>query len=160
MFCPKCGLESSGEAVYCRSCGLSLPSVAAIVSETPPESPRSLRSQEGIMRLGFGLFLLGLVIALLNAAFSKLLEFPDVYGKTIFLVFIAMGLLVLGAGLFFPSRKGQNSAVAKRRKSTLSRADPTARLLSVPAAEEMRFDVTRDLEPMPSVTEQTTRNLS
>jgi hypothetical protein len=157
MYCPKCGLESSDEAVYCRSCGLSLPGVAAIVSGAPSDPLRGLRSQEGIMRLGFGLFLLGLVIALLNAAFSKLLEFPDVYGKTVFLVFIAMGLLVLGAGLFFPSRR--SSAPGKRRRRVLTGADPTAPLLSVPAAEEMRVDVTRDLEPVSSVTEHTTRNL-
>src|SRR5689334_14327897 len=88
MFCANCGLESSDGAVYCRSCGLSLPGVAALVTGEPLNDGLvgGIRSREGMGRLGLATFILGLVIALLNAAFSKLLGFPDTYGTAVFLI--------------------------------------------------------------------------
>jgi len=110
-------------------------------------------------RLGLATFILGLVIALLNAAFSKLLDFSDIYGKTIFLTLIAIGMLAIASSLFLPSyRRGT------RRKSntteSLTGSGSTTRLNSAPAADEVRIGTTRDLDPVPSVTDHTTRHLS
>jgi len=159
MFCPKCGVATSEDAVYCRSCGLSLIPIAEMVAGEPLErgSALGIRSREGIGRLGLATFILGLVVALLNAAFSKQFDFPDLYGKTIFLTLIAVGMLVMALSLFLPSYRRTRHKSAPSR--TVPEAAVTVRLQPAAAADEARMGLVRDLDPVPSVTDHTTRNL-
>ena len=149
MYCPRCAKEFAPETSFCRTCGLSLDGISQIVNgeaETAPE----VRSKPNfnMMRIGIGLFILGLVLGLLNAAFRSFGLFPEEYGKVVFLVVVAMGMLCLGAGFIFPKKY----YVKKKAKETLS--PPTGKLDQLPSA-----DRNIDLVPPMSVTEKTTRDL-
>jgi hypothetical protein len=120
------------------------------------------------IRYGVVLFVIGLVIGLLNGALRDFALFPDRWGKVVFFMFIAAGLLAMGSAFVFPTKK------YKKRKSPdsppapdlreqlgtaplagqLSPADPDMNIIDFPAA---------DREPVMaepgSVTERTTRNL-
>jgi len=118
------------------------------------------------MRLGFGIFILGLVIGLVNGAIKDFGLFPEAYGKAIFLAFIAAGLLAMGSGFIFPTK-----GYAKRKPSSKN-FDPNNTLDTAQLAgqlNEAQIDVIdiefpkkgSDYEEVAagSVPEHTTRNL-
>ncbi|MEQ1921929.1 MAG: zinc ribbon domain-containing protein [Pyrinomonadaceae bacterium] len=167
LYCPRCGKQFSDGTSYCRTCGLSLDGVSDIVSgedETKPVVTR--RPNFKLFRIGIALFILGLVIGLINGALKDFELFPQSYGKLIFMLFVAAGMLTLGAGFLFPTKK-----YTKRKPSTFP-ADPDAKLDTAPLAgslTEARSNLDkgqfpkddREFEKIPaaSVTEHTTRDL-
>ena len=162
MYCPRCSKVFSEGTSYCRSCGLSLDGVAEIVSgeaETAPEL--KFRPNDKIMRLGIAVFILGLVVALGNAALAAAFSLPEVYGKVIFLSCVAFGMLLLGAGFVFPKQ-----TYTKRSRRSLFRTARTAPLDELPSADRNIDDFgfstgareTVSSEPG-SVTDHTTRRL-
>jgi hypothetical protein len=101
------------------------------------------------------IFILGLVVALLNAALGGLLGVPEVYGKTFFLVMVAVGMGCLGLGMLMPRRQKTKTPKAKTfplPKSTPHALNTPAVTNNLPPLRAEHFDVT-------SVTEDTTRNL-
>ena len=69
MFCPKCGLQNSDTTKFCRSCGVNLSSVLAIVEgELPDKSAESEKYGDlyssGIRNLilGFGFTFIGILL--------------------------------------------------------------------------------------------------
>lgn len=166
LFCPRCGNRFVADISYCRTCGLSLDGVSEIVNGEAASAPEvRTRPNFKLFRLGIGLFILGLVVGLINGALRDFELYPNSYGKTLFLAIIAVGMLLLGAGFVFPTkryakRKPGETTGSKARLDTA----PLAGQLSTPANDidflEFPNDH-RDLEAVPvgSVTEQTTRNL-
>lgn len=166
LFCPRCSNQFSDGTSYCRSCGLSLDAVSKIVNgeaETAPEV--TTRPNFKIMRLGIGLFILGLVIGLINGALRDFGLYPDAYGKMVFMIIVAAGMLMLGAGFVFPTKKYK-----KRKPAVLADHDSEATLDTSPlvgqleearvSANEIEFPTDdREKVPVGSVTEHTTRNL-
>ncbi|MBK6723691.1 MAG: ECF transporter S component [Acidobacteria bacterium] len=167
LYCPRCSNQFSDGTSYCRSCGLSLDAVSKIVNgeaETAPEI--TTRPNFKLMRLGVGLFILGLVIGLINGALRDFALYPDSYGKMLFMVIVAAGMLMLGAGFVFPTKKYK-----KRKVAVTADQDAQVKLDTSPLVgklEEARFSAndidfpTSDREKVPvgSVTEHTTRNLN
>jgi hypothetical protein len=158
MYCPRCATEfqdGSPEA-YCRGCGFELSPVTSLVTgeEAKPPSRRSPVNSP-LMRLGMALFILGLVVALLNAALSGLLGVPEVYGKTFFLVMVAVGMGCLGLGMLMPRR--QKAKTQKANTFPSQRSAPNA--LNTPAVTNNLPPLRADQFEIPSVTEDTTRNL-
>src|SRR3982750_1528146 len=103
MYCPRCAKEFDPGTAFCRTCGLSLDGVAAIVTgeaETEPEF-RTGPNRE-IQRYGIASFILGTVIALGNAMVRDLGLWPYDIGKYVFMTLIMLGLLLIGAGVVFP----------------------------------------------------------
>lgn len=167
LYCPRCAKQFSSGTSYCRTCGLALDGVSQIVSGDAENAPvTSRRPNFFAFRLGLGLFIFGLVIGMVNGVLKDLELFPQIYGKAVFLTFIAAGLLFLGSSIVFPSKK-----YTKRKKATTESDSPdqldTSPLpgeLSPANPAELNIDFPKDhrepvgVEPR-SVTEHTTRNL-
>jgi hypothetical protein len=162
MYCPRCAKEFESGTSYCRTCGLSLDGVATIVkgeAETEPEFKTG--PNRDLMRIGFGCFIFGIVIALGNALVRDLGLWPYDFGKYVFLILVMVGMLLLGVGIVFPKKR-----YVKRKRSTLPERDEekqlrTNRLDQLPHAKRSVDDLVsqvRSREPG-SVTEPTTRQL-
>lgn len=169
LYCPRCGKQFGGEISYCRTCGLSLDGVSEIVSGDAVNAPvTSTRPNPTAIRLGIGLFLLGTILGLIHLAIRDLDLFPEIYGKAVFFILIAAGLLSMGAAAVFPSKK-----YTKRKDSnSISESDSPSRFDAAPMAGQLssanpaEYDIGGLLdgrEPVRaergSVTEHTTRNL-
>ena len=169
LYCPRCGKQFSSETIYCRTCGLSLDGVGEIVSGDAENAPITIsRPNFKTMRIGIGLFIFGLAIGLINGAVRDLGLFPEAYGKMIFLVLIAVGMLTMGAGFLFPTKKYTKRKPSRSTNEldtavgldTASLAgqlhSPQARVNDIDFAADSREPV---IIERGSVTEHTTRNL-
>lgn len=155
MYCPRCSKQFDPGTSYCRTCGLALDGVSDIVSGQAESEPIVTRRPNfKLFRIGIGVFILGLVIGLINGALKDFELFPQSYGKLIFMLFVAAGMLTLGAGFLFPTKK-----YSKRKPSELG-ASKKPQLAEPKHANDIVFPAdTRELEPVASVTEHTTRDL-
>jgi hypothetical protein len=155
MYCPRCAKEFTPDTSYCRTCGLELGPVSELVNGDLATAPE-VRSRPNfkLFRIGFGIFILGMVVGLLNGALKGFGLFPDEYGKFVFLSFIAAGMLCLGAGFVFPKKY----YVKKKRKEQLGEAETpaltTGKFEGLPSADR-NIDIAQPV----SITERTTRNL-
>lgn len=161
LYCPCCGNKFGKETLFCRTCGLALDGVSKIVSGDAENAPvAKTRPNFVAFRLGLGLFIFGLVIGMVNGVIRDLQLFPEIYGKAVFLAFIAAGLLVLGSSIVFPTKKYTKRSKAPSRLDTsplpgeLLPANPAE--LSIDFPKDQREPIS--VEPQ-SVTEHTTRQL-
>jgi hypothetical protein len=162
MYCPRCANKFESGTAYCRTCGLSLDQVSAIVSGEKESQPvvKSVPNRD-LMRYGIGTFVLGLVIALGNAALRDFHLYPDSIGKFVFLTLIMLGMAMLGAGMVFPQKRYIKTDRGSRNEVDGQNALPTANLGSLPSADRSIDEIvfpanTREPD---SVTEPTTRHL-
>jgi len=166
MYCPRCGKSFSGEISFCRSCGLSLDGVSQIVNGEAESKPVVTRRPNfKLFQIGIALFILGLVVGLINGALRDFELFPQSYGKLVFMLFVAAGMLTLGAGFLFPTKKYAKPK-ASQRSVTDKISDttpPTGQLNPAqPAVSDIVFPSNKrepEMVPVGSVTERTTRNL-
>lgn len=167
LYCPRCGKQFGSETVYCRTCGLSLDGVSQIVNGEAENKPVvTQRPNFKLFRLGIVLFILGLVIGLINGALRDFDLFPQSYGKLVFMLFVAAGMLTLGAGFLFPTKKYTKQKPAKVPANTDVKLDtgPLAGTLNAGSSivDNIQFPKDdREFEKLPavSITEHTTRNL-
>lgn len=158
LHCPRCGKLFTVETAFCRTCGLSLgPVVDAVNTDVSDKPLVTSRPNYKTIRIGIGLCILGLVIGILNGALREMDLFPQAYGKAIFMIIFAIGLLLMGAGIIFPTKRYS-------KPKSLSPPRPNDQL--PPAQQEFADEIdlpqrTRELErnQAASVTEHTTRNL-
>lgn len=167
IYCPRCGKQCEAKTSYCRDCGLALDGVSEIVGADAASAPAmTTRPNSKLMRIGIGLFILGLAIGLINGAVKDLELFPQSYGKAIFLIFAAIGMLTMGSGFLFPVK------VYKKRKRVNTDADVADSLntgpldAQLPPAKINDADISFPKDSREhaaaehaSVTENTTRNL-
>jgi hypothetical protein len=162
MYCPRCTKEFEPGTAFCRTCGLPLDQVAAIVNgerDTEPEVKTS--PNRNLMRYGMGVFILGLVIALGNAILKDFGLFPEAIGKYIFLSLVMVGMGLIGAGVVFPQKRYVKRKGRAPRNVELQEALATANLDRLPSADRSIDDFTlstNSREP-DSVTDHTTRQL-
>jgi len=170
LYCPRCGSQFTGNISYCRTCGLSLDGVSEIVNGEAASAPVIIsRPNFKAFRIGIGLVILGLAVGLINGALRDLDLFPQSYGKMLFLFLVAAGMLTMGAGFVFPTKKyakqkASRSTVQKDADEKLDTAPLAGKLNSAyDSPDEIHFPKDgREFEMAEagSVTEQTTRNLS
>lgn len=161
LYCPRCSKPFSNGASYCRGCGLSLDAVGKIVTGEAANAPEiQTRPNFKLMRLGIGLFILGLVIGLINGALRDFGLYPDAYGKMLFMVIVAGGMLMLGAGFVFPIKKYIKVRTAEFEATSDTEKAPSE-LVDANFDSYISPRNTRPLEqqPLASVTESTTRDL-
>ncbi|MGE3467063.1 MAG: hypothetical protein AB7J13_09030 [Pyrinomonadaceae bacterium] len=167
LYCPRCGKASIDGTSYCRTCGLALDRVLEIVSGQAETAPKvTSRPNFKLFRVGIGLFILGLVIGLINGALRDFNLFPESYGRLVFLLLVAAGMLTLGAGFVFPTKRYTKRNTA----DTTDGSDPDLGLATGPLARALdpasedsyiapRVKRERERVAAGSVTEETTRNL-
>ena len=146
---------------------MALEAVSKIVTGDAENAPvATKRPNYAWFRLGLGLFIVGLVIGLANGAIRDLQIYPEVYGKIVFYLFIAAGLLCLGFSMVFPSKKDVKLTGKSSGADVPDRLD-TSQLSNdlLPAGHpesEIEFPENRryTVGTVPhSVAEHTTRNL-
>jgi hypothetical protein len=165
MYCPRCAKEFDLGTAYCRTCGLSLDGVSAIVSGEKESEPfvKSVPNPD-LVRLGIGTFILGTVVGLGHGALKDFHLYPESVGKFIILTILMIGIILLGAGVMFPKKKYINQTKPRSGESDNQSALPTSDLELLPSAErsidEIVFPSTTTTSREPdSVTENTTRQL-
>ncbi len=150
MFCPRCSTRYDDQVQYCRACGLALDEVTKIVSGDGTEAGKVVsKPNYTLMRFGFALFILGVSIALLNAAVKDLDLVPEIYGKVTFMLMVSAGLLLMGSSFLFPTKTFRP---AKGRTGRMGELPDGARSLKDLATAGLNDGV-------PSVVENTTRKL-
>ncbi len=160
MFCSTCGKTNSEDLNYCRNCGDKL-TVAAVVGSVPAGRTAIQRASEkhdpdqltgtGIrdVIIGDGFFMVAIILSFVPSGVSSLLW-----------------LFLLIPAFFFFGKGISNVLFARaiRHRHKLDAPAPghsTVQLPPTPASAFGTFAkaVSRDLEPVPSVTERTTRDL-
>lgn len=166
LFCPRCGNQFTGDISYCRTCGLSLDGVSEIVKgEAESEPVVTRRPNFKLFQIGIALFILGLVIGLINGALRDFELFPQSYGKLVFMLLVAAGMLTLGAGFLFPTKKYTKQKPSNRAETdTSSDTAPLAGQLNPAEASIIDLEFRQggheaEKVPLGSVTEGTTRDL-
>jgi len=150
MHCPACGKEAAGTPKFCRSCGMDLLAVSGLVAQHLPSTasvrPPAEGDAEALHRLysmllwGIGVLLVGLALL----AFGKKIEYVSQVG----ILMMLAGTFISFYGVISPLRPKKRGAPGVPEPAALPQAESTAKL--PPASPP-------DL--IPSVTEQTTRNL-
>jgi hypothetical protein len=149
MYCPSCGRENSEHQRFCRSCGLKLKMISAVLTNEPPAAERDDASID-ISRLlrkgwqnpqayGFLVIVLGLIIIIFGKTIFLDKTFSDI-GATISL--IGGGLIGLKGLMLLAPRWFSSSPKAIAREESI---------LDLPPKQLSG-------EP-PSITEHTTKHL-
>lgn len=150
MTCPKCGLETTADQKFCRSCGtrvqLTTQRLAELQSVTDLESVRPIASKGADERAnqfvfwGFAAMLIGVAIGVVG----KKLLYQDIV--------TVLGVLISLAGIFFvvypyltPSRRKEDESSLSSQPEVLTPPKPTQYL---PDASSIEY--------APSITERTT----
>jgi hypothetical protein len=163
LYCPRCASAFTNGTGYCRTCGLELKGVSEIVRGDAGNAPAVTRRPNfnGI-RYGVGLFIVGLVIGLLNAVLRDFGLFPERYGKVVFFLFIAAGLLSMGSAFLFPVKRYTKRKSADADRPVQLETAPLGSALPPADTNEIVFPASVR-EPVmaeaPSITEPTTRHL-
>lgn len=169
IFCPRCGKAAGEPTSFCRTCGLALDGVSAIVSGDVQTAPTvTTRPNPTAIRFGIGLFILGTVLGLVNIILRDLHLFPEIYGKAVFLASVAAGLLTIGSSFVFPQKKYTPRTGRSRQPQKSSPEFETVNLENaLPDGDASIFDINpkqpdraKVLTEPGSVTERTTRKLA
>ena len=163
MYCPRCGNKFESGTAFCRTCGLSLDGVSAIVSGETENEPivKSVPNRD-LVRYGIGTVILATVIGLGHGALKDFHLYPESVGKFVVLTMLMIGIVLIGSGVLFPKKKYINQKGSAPRKDDEQTSLPTANLHVLPTADRSVADIvfpTNTREPA-SVTENTTRHLS
>jgi hypothetical protein len=160
MYCPNCGNKSSVEQKFCRSCGIGLEKVAhALTEQLPAETDESVLAQkQKLERAGvalLGVFGVGVLSAILyGIVYRVMIVEGRIWEGAMLLVFITLISSALFAVYLFARAGELEESRAKRRAPQTPTELPqgaetaTAKLISEGT-----------LDPVPSVTEQTTEPL-
>jgi len=146
MYCPSCGNEIPVELKYCNRCGanLSLPTTPQVVTVAPVRL--------AIPSIVVGLtIVIGLGVIIGGASQMAIVGVPPV--AVVWLVLFAVATLFGCTGLLI---RFLTKLVQLQREVISTQPQPTPSLLARPHAQQLppRY------EPVPSVTENTTRTFS
>jgi len=164
MYCPRCANKFETGTAFCRTCGLSLDGVSAIVSGEKESQPiiKSVPNRD-LIRYGIGTVILATVVGLSHGALKDFHLYPESVGKFVILTLLMIGIVLVGAGVMFPKKKYINQKGISPREDDEQTSLPTANLHVLPTAErsidDIVFPSAAAREP-DSVTENTTRHLS
>ena len=154
MFCPNCGGSNSIEQNFCRGCGLKLDAIVEAVSEQFPskEYAELQRRKERLQRVGVACLTIAGIIGCSKLLFQAARYKLELLGPEV-LFWSAGGALIaflLLSVFFFNYPADPKTKIRKKRDvEDASPADSvTTRLIDE-----------RPFEPVPSVTEDTTKVL-
>ena len=149
MHCPSCGMQTSIDQKFCRSCGMSLEAVSKAVASHLPTSDSnkpSVRDDNSVLRRMAIMLFWGIVVFLMGGVVmgvSKKMLHNDLVGLIGLVILIAGAILVTYAVISPLWQQASKSGQTTEPKSTIKLETTPAEL---PA-------------PPPSIAEQTTRVL-
>ena len=161
MFCPKCGLQNSDDTKFCRSCGVDLGNVLAVIEgRTPDRLPQSKQYNDlfssGIRNLilGFGFSFVSILL---------LINIPSTF---YWLLVMIPAILLLASGI---TRLVKASGMEPKKTADVTPPNSLPATGSNPALPPIQTEYIKpskpiyessDLAGQPlSVTEATTRHL-
>jgi hypothetical protein len=165
MYCPRCAKKFDSGTAFCRSCGLSLDGVVAIVSgEKENETLIKSVPDRDLVRYGIGTVILATVIGLGHGALKDFHLYPESVGKFVVLAILMIGIVLIGAGILFPKKKYVNQTQPRAGEESDDQTTfPTANLHVLPTADrsidDIAFPSSASAREPNSVTENTTRQL-
>ncbi|HEY0430909.1 MAG TPA: hypothetical protein VGC61_03800 [Pyrinomonadaceae bacterium] len=148
MFCPSCGSEISVELKYCNRCGANLLTTPAVYAGPPPKSPG----------LALPTIILGLTITIgIGIVFSSAIELARMqlnWAAITWMVIFGMATLFGCTALLL---RFWLKVVSLNRESPQPQIQSRPQV-QIPSPPRQQFQPT--FEPVPSVTEHTTRTFS
>ena len=158
MFCPKCATQNLEGASFCRTCGANISLVPQAmtgqIAATPPEEEvmdescgRGGRRRELTLDVAFKNMFIGIAFLLISIALSRTIG----AGWWFWMLIPAFSLMGKGVAQYIRLREKE-----KRMLMQPQRMQPMMQYQE-PAALPRRTDELR--QPVPSVTESTTRHL-
>ena len=148
MYCPSCGAELTLELKYCNRCGANIATPVAPVRELVPIS------------LTMPTVVIGLTVALLTlGGFAVLIEGAIKLATIFHVPDPIMAILVLGIGTIIACDILLLRLLSRMVRATLD-IKKEAPSLPRPQSRETPRQLSPQLEPVPSVTEHTTRTFS
>jgi len=151
MYCPSCGIQSSPDQRFCRSCGMDLQAVSQLVAGKHSQSNSDCLSYDSektiqhrmakIMGWGGVLLFVGLVVVVIGRKYLHNELLDTIGGLTVLL-----SAFIMGYGLFSAWLSGtKTSRRSLRGRSKTQRDLPNGEMLEMFGEEA------------PSITERTTR---
>lgn len=132
------------------------------VSGDSLKAPQSRRPDRRMMSGGMATCILALVIAMTNAALAPWLGLPEAYGRSLFLLMFGVGLAFIGFGMVLPQR--QRRRAPAEDPSDAGQSSPAPSTNQLPPLDNSQVisldEAFSSRDKVPSVTENTTRNLS
>jgi hypothetical protein len=164
MFCPRCAQPSDNGQKFCRHCGFSLQAVSNLLIEatstTESDKSRFERQQRRTI-VGIFIFLLLWLITLLSQDLSghdPLFSKVASYIGTVFFVLAIVLVLYVGIRQWLYQQPNDSTDGKQVQAETQQPNAKTAEFRREEKAERLLSE--SQLQPMPSVTEQTTELLS
>ena len=147
MYCPSCGAESALDLNYCNRCGANM---VQTLAPAQPIAPLSITKPAMVIGLITALLTIGGFGVLAIAAYNLVQVFPQPDP--------VMALLVVGMATIMVSDIILLRLLSRIVRHSLE-AKPVVKLPK-PAPQEQPRQLSPRLEPVPSVTEHTTRTFS
>lgn len=157
MFCPNCGANNTTDQKFCRSCGLNLEQTALSLLEQKPSGVRAglTLAEKRLEKLGNiafgGLGIVGLM-AVIGMIYTIVVKFilsgSSIISGIIFILLLIFAVLGIAYVIFNESLKEKKLAAKNPHIEPSIESVDTGKLL-----DENQF------EPVPSVTEDTTKLL-
>jgi hypothetical protein len=152
MYCPKCGNSNTDDQSFCRACGLKLPDVAGLLTPpgntSMPEQAAKATMWGGALAYSVVVIAIGLVLMLAGSRVLHDGAFTDI-GTVIALLGVGLigfkGIVMVGSEASVALKNHANQRSVGARAPTQIGSPPPRRALPT--------------GPVPSVTEQTTREL-
>ncbi len=162
MYCPQCGQErTSNETSFCSKCGFQLSEIELFLTN----SPKSSRLRRGLLQ-SFLIFASVPVVFIVGQLLDAFVHRDmSTYAIMLSMILIVVGVFRTIYALLFESNALGFTSTSKRKISSIPEPEIGKSLpegTSVPVQVFMKHEAvtTNQLEPIPSITEPTTRELS
>ena len=161
MFCPKCGLQNSDDTKFCRSCGVDLGNVLAVIEGRTPDCLPQSKQYNDLFSSGIRNLILGF-----GFSFISILLLFNIPGTFYWLLVMTLAIALLASGI---TRIVKADGKEPKKTADVTPPNSLPATGSNPALPPIRSEYIKPAKPIyeasdlagqpGSVTEATTRQL-
>jgi len=161
MFCPKCGLQNSDDTKFCRSCGVDLGNVLAVIEGRTPDCLPQSKQYNDLFSSGIRNLILGF-----GFSFISILLLFNIPGTFYWLLVMTLAIALLASGI---TRIVKADGMKPKKTADVTPPNSLPATGSNPALPPIRSEYIKPAKPIyeasdlagqpGSVTEATTRQL-